>query len=840
MRGLLQSEEEFEHTLKEILETKCSTAKMCEFFALMLIWHDVGDARSIWENCWEKLGDTFLRKKPHGDELPPPIAHNKVLDLVALTLDFYGISPSNYGLEKQATDCDRLCAALPVVNLRKEIDQESGYDLADQSQKLESMPPCTAEQQQVLDDLFLCIDGSDDYQGPHIFYVNGPAGAGKTFLYTKALRRVRSTDRIAVAVAMSGIAALLLEGGRTAHSRFKLPVPLPLANASSSISARSSLANLYRNADLIVWDEAPNAPKSAFEAVDKLLRDILADCPRRSSQKAFGGMPMLLGGDFRQIPPVLRRIDSEAFPAHTLKACAFWSDRQATRTYQLTENKRAEQDPWYAAFVLSVGDGTHLRDAATDAVDGLHPAAVSVPSCLAAPDDSSVEDLVAWTYPDFASIIDLPLQDQLEYFGERVIVTPTNAAANALNEYILSLMPGLCKTYTSYDSIIEGDASAEHYPPEFLHTLDSSGMPPHTLHLQIGALLIVLRNYAPHLGLCNGTRVLMVDAKQRTLKVVILTGTHRGDICTLPRIVCDSSGDTDLPFAFRRYQFPVRLAWVMTINKSQGQGFTARVGLHLPRPVFAHGQLYVALSRAVCAKNVRVFMETHESEQMRVSISGTTHYLTLNVVNRAYLNDECFTRKSVPIATSPAPCKTKGKWARDVPTFAKRNANNPALQDTGCVSQSSSPVPTCPTSRQPPGSVPRARANLTFKPNKALELDAQASLPSSTQNWARDANNCAIPIQQSCGRAPPVSSSFYEESESVELAPVDARALLSFEDGICHEVIDEDDVETPAQIDLMSEMIEGDSLEVSCEWIPELPAEARRLAKAGDARINIH
>ena len=74
----------------------------------------------------------------------------------------------------------------------------------------------------------------------------------------------------------------------------------------------------------------------------------------------------------------------------------------------------------------------------------------------------------------------------------------------------------------------------------------------------------------------------------------------------------------------------------------------------------------------------------------------------------------------------------------------------------------------------------------------------------------------------------------------MDLAPVDATALLSFEDGVCHEVIDEDDVETPAQIDLMSEMIEGDSLEVSCESIPELPAEARRLAKAGDSRINIH
>ena len=72
------------------------------------------------------------------------------------------------------------------------------------------------------------------------------------------------------------------------------------------------------------------------------------------------------------------------------------------------------------------------------------------------------------------------------------------------------------------------------------------------------------------------------------------------------------------------------------------------------------------------------------------------------------------------------------------------------------------------------------------------------------------------------------------------LAPLDATALLSFEDGICHEVIDEDDVETPAQLDLMSAMLAGDTLEVSCESIPELPAEALRLAKAGDARINSH
>ena len=110
---------------------------------------------------------------------------------------------------------------------------------------------------------------------------------------------------------------------------------------------------------------------------------------------------------------------------------------------------------------------------------------------------------------------------------------------------------------------------------------------------------MVSRNYAPFLGVCNGTRVVVLEKRRRLLKVLILTGLKQGNEVTLPLMCCDSAEDTDLPFALRRYQFPVRLAWAMTINKGQGQTFGERIGIYLNKPVFAHGQLYCALK--MCA-----------------------------------------------------------------------------------------------------------------------------------------------------------------------------------------------------------------------------------------------
>ena len=130
------------------------------------------------------------------------------------------------------------------------------------------------------------------------------------------------------------------------------------------------------------------------------------------------------------------------------------------------------------------------------------------------------------------------------------------------------------------------------YPPEVLHSVTPTGFPLAQLRLKRGCPIIILRNLQPREGVCNGTRGILVDAKPRILKVLLFSGKT----VLIPRIKLISA-DLDRPFLLRRLQFPVALCFAMTINKSQGQSFDV-VGVDLRHPVFGHGQLYVALSRA--------------------------------------------------------------------------------------------------------------------------------------------------------------------------------------------------------------------------------------------------
>ena len=120
---------------------------------------------------------------------------------------------------------------------------------------------------------------------------------------------------------------------------------------------------------------------------------------------------------------------------------------------------------------------------------------------------------------------------------------------------------------------------------------------------------MLLRNLDPKHGLCNGTRLLLTRMANRVLEGRILAGQFKGQSRLIPRITLDSSKSSGLPFTLSRLQFPVRLAFAMTINKSQGQSIEY-IRIVLTRPVFSHGQLYVALSTGQDRCKIRVLLDS--------------------------------------------------------------------------------------------------------------------------------------------------------------------------------------------------------------------------------------
>ncbi|CAF3262621.1 unnamed protein product, partial [Rotaria sp. Silwood2] len=151
------------------------------------------------------------------------------------------------------------------------------------------------------------------------------------------------------------------------------------------------------------------------------------------------------------------------------------------------------------------------------------------------------------------------------------------------------------------------------YPTEFLNSLTPSGMPPHKLKLKIGAIVMLLRSLDVHQGLCNGIRLIVRRLLNHMIDCEVATGSNKGSRVLIPRITLTPS-DPILPFKLRRHQFPIRLSFAMTINKSQGQTLD-RLGLLLPQPVFSHGQLYVAFSRVHSLASVKVQIIKEQTKQ---------------------------------------------------------------------------------------------------------------------------------------------------------------------------------------------------------------------------------
>ena len=569
---------------------------------MILEWLPFQDPRRIWEQYREALSEDFLYDPQTRQRTASPLVQmlgkSTALRLLRDVCIERNLNPDDF------LPVPELLSTIKATS--KHLLRETTYDreaLQREYERLFSMistNPCQL-------DAWTAVQNALSGAQENVIYLDGPAGTGKTTLYNALLSQQRALGNIALANAFSGIAAQQLPGGKTVHSRWRLPVPLPLTDASCGVDLDSDAAEVMRLAALIVWDEGPNAPLAAFEAVDRFFRDLMSSVDPSASNKPFGGKVMVIGGDFRQIPPVIRRVDPLAVRQYMLPAASFFTS-PSTRHFPLKRNMRAKGDAKYADFLLEVGNGTY-SDAPVDT--DLHPAAVRLPDAICDTNLTS-DTLASWVYDNVPTSHQF---DRLEdYYRGRCILATTNADADSLNARMLETLHGNIQkhVYLSQDSVLDAtDAEKDQFPEDFLNGITSGGMPPHELILCQGALVMCLRNMAPDLGLCNGTRGIVIDIRKNLIELQLLLpdSNIKGRRVWVPRILCDTSADGDLPFTLRRRQFPLRLSWAMTINKSQGTNLTDKLGILLERPVFAHGQLYVALSRAGAFDRIRVVVK---------------------------------------------------------------------------------------------------------------------------------------------------------------------------------------------------------------------------------------
>jgi hypothetical protein len=316
--------------------------------------------------------------------------------------------------------------------------------------------------------------------------------------------------------------------------------------------------------------------KDIMHAMDRVLRQIM-----KKPTIPFGGKIMLFGGDFRQTLPIKDKATLEQLFQLSLKGSPLWN---VFKILKLTKNMRADANAiQFAKEILEIGEGK-LNDE-----DDM----VKLPAeCL------FNGDLVN-------EIFGQKINDRnIKQMMNRAILAPTNREVDEINAKALSLVEGEEMIYYSTDEIKEQDGQKHRYMVELLNSLNPTGLPAHELKQKKNAIIMLLRTLDIDSGLCNGTRMRILETKPNVLLCEIIVGDKAGQVVLIPRITLESS--KNLPITFYRKQFPVRLAFAMTINKSQGQTLDC-VGLKLDvKECFSHGQLYVGISRVRNWQSVRV------------------------------------------------------------------------------------------------------------------------------------------------------------------------------------------------------------------------------------------
>lgn len=376
------------------------------------------------------------------------------------------------------------------------------------------------------------------HDGSGHLFVTGRAGTGKSTLL-RALRDMVPDEM--VVLAPTGLAAVNV-GGQTIHSFFGLP---PRLIRQDDIR-RSRNGTVMRRLKMIVIDEISMVRSDLMWAIDQSLR-----LNRGRAREPFGGVRLVMFGDLHQLPPVVQEAEVAEHLEFTFGGPFFFSLpslREGAGTAMIELSHVFRQSDGELIDVLNrIRDGSADEDSLTLLNERVHP---------------------------------IRTLSQGDAF---VILTPTNAAAQRINMAYLEALPGAARRY-------EAGVAGEFNPNA--HPTDT------TLVLKPGAKVILLRNDADRRWV-NGTVARVSRAEEK--RVFIEVGGKEYEVEPAAwenrRYAYDQAQQKiveSVAGTFR--QFPLRLAWALTIHKSQGLTLD-KVYIDLGRGTFAHGQAYVALSR---------------------------------------------------------------------------------------------------------------------------------------------------------------------------------------------------------------------------------------------------
>ena len=488
--------------------------------------------------------------------------------------------------------------------------------------------PATDEQSQFESDIFLKLMSMTSASPAHIVALQGSGGVGKTVSLRKLIARIRSVGKIVLGCAATAIAASQIEDFHTAHSLFDLPViDKAQRELDSEFEYKSKLTShpekleLLQECHVIVWDEVHSNAAEALDAASAALN-------------GFTGKIVILAGDIKQILGIPTDNSHETLLQTIAVNSRLW--RRKSRQYEFTKNMRMlqggafteDERELFSAYlktaeciglgrpdginVINLGEPTFKRDNNALLVKNV-PALTTVPTVL------------QFLYPDgFDSTV----------AQSATILSTTNVKVNEWNKRVQDLNPNPAHVFKSKDvfaDVDDDDGRLQTMLTESnMKKADRPDAPPHELILKIGDIVLITHSIARREKLVNNCRAQILGFFNNFIRVQTLG--NNPIVHLIPRIRTRIKIHDGLDMALTRTQFPLRLAYSCTHNKSQSQSLD-KVVIDITHELFAHGhvshfsvlsafcfrisflelthpppsQLYVAMTRARHPNNVRFF-----------------------------------------------------------------------------------------------------------------------------------------------------------------------------------------------------------------------------------------